>query len=144
MKLDASREGNQVVIRIADDGAGLNYSAIRTTAHRMQLFDSVDEMSDDELCGVIFYPGFSTRSDVSEISGRGVGMDVVKENIQDLKGVIRVASEEGQGTEFTIRIPLTLAAVPKMVNHAGSVEMEVSRIAFSYLILQKWSRPGLR
>jgi chemosensory pili system protein ChpA (sensor histidine kinase/response regulator) len=119
VKLDATREGNQVVIRIADDGAGLNYSAIRATARRMQLFNNVDAMSEDELCRLIFYPGFSTRSDISEISGRGVGMDVVKENIQDLKGVIQVASEEGQGTQFTIRIPLTLAAVRALLFTVG-------------------------
>jgi chemosensory pili system protein ChpA (sensor histidine kinase/response regulator) len=134
VKLDATREGNQVVIRIADDGAGLNYSAIRTTARRMQLFDNVDEMPDDELCRVIFYPGFSTRSDISEISGRGVGMDVVKENIQDLKGVIRVASEEGQGTQFTIRIPLTLAAVRALLFTVGGQTYAVALNEISEII----------
>ncbi len=115
IKLEASREGNRVVIRIADDGAGLDYPAIQTTARKMRLSDRVDEMSDDELSQFIFYPGFSTRTEISEISGRGVGMDVVKENIQNLKGVIRVASEKGQGTTFTIRIPLTLAAVQALL-----------------------------
>ena len=115
IKLAASREGNQVVIRIADDGAGLDYPAIQTAVRKMRLSDRVDEMSDDELSHFIFYPGFSTRTEISEISGRGVGMDVVKENIQDLKGVIRVASEKGQGTKFTIRIPLTLAAVQALL-----------------------------
>jgi chemosensory pili system protein ChpA (sensor histidine kinase/response regulator) len=115
IKLEASREGNRVVIRIADDGAGLDYPAIQTTVRKMRLSDRVDEMSDDELSQFIFYPGFSTRTEISEISGRGVGMDVVKENIQNLKGVIRVASEKGQGTTFTIRIPLTLAAVQALL-----------------------------
>ena len=115
IKLAASREGNQVVIRIADDGAGLDYPAIQTAVRKMRLSDRVDQMSDDELSHFIFYPGFSTRTEISEISGRGVGMDVVKENIQDLKGVIRVASEKGQGTKFTIRIPLTLAAVQALL-----------------------------
>ncbi len=115
IKLESSREGNQVVIRIADDGAGLDYSAIRTAVRKMRLSDRVDEMSDDELSQFIFYPGFSTRTEISEISGRGVGMDVVKENIQNLKGVIRVASEKGHGTMFTIRIPLTLAAVQALL-----------------------------
>ena len=115
IKLEASREGNQVVIRIADDGVGLDYPAIQATVRKMRLSDSVDEMSKDDLCQFIFYPGFSTRAEISEISGRGVGMDVVKENIQNLKGVIRVASEEGQGTKFTIRIPLTLAAVQALL-----------------------------
>jgi chemosensory pili system protein ChpA (sensor histidine kinase/response regulator) len=115
IKLEASREGNRVVIRIADDGAGLDYPAIQTAARKMRLSDRVDEMSEDELSQFIFYPGFSTRTEISEISGRGVGMDVVKENIQNLKGVIRVASEKGQGTTFTIRIPLTLAAVQALL-----------------------------
>ena len=113
--LEAMREGNQVVIRISDDGAGLDYSAIRAMVSKMRLSDSVDEMSDDELSQFIFYPGFSTRKEIDEISGRGVGMDVVKENILNLKGLIRVASEKGQGTRFTIRIPLTLAAVQALL-----------------------------
>jgi len=119
IKLEASREGNQVVIRIADDGAGLDYPAIQTKVRKMRLSDSVHAMSVDELSQFIFYPGFSTREEISEISGRGVGMDVVKENIQDLKGVIRVASEKGQGTKFTIRIPLTLAAVQALLFTVG-------------------------
>ena len=115
IKLDAVREGNQVVIRISDDGAGLNFPAIQSAVRKMRLSDNVHKMSDDELSQFIFYPGFSTRSEVSEISGRGVGMDVVKENIQNLKGIIRVGSEKGKGTKFTIRIPLTLAAVQALL-----------------------------
>jgi chemosensory pili system protein ChpA (sensor histidine kinase/response regulator) len=115
IRLDTSREGNQVVLRLSDDGAGLDYAAIRATIRKMQLSDKVDEMSEEELSQFIFYPGFSTSSKISEISGRGVGMDVVKENIQNLKGVIQVASEKGQGTQFAIRIPLTLAAVKALL-----------------------------
>ena len=81
----------------------------------MPLSDKVEELTDDELSQFIFFPDFSTRSEISEISGRGVGMDVVKENIQNLKGVIRVASKKGHGTKFTIRIPLTLAAVQALL-----------------------------
>ena len=115
IKLEASREGNQVMISIADDGTGLDYPAIRKRIRKMKLSDSVNEMSEDELSEFIFYPGFSTRTEISEISGRGMGMDVVKENIQNLKGVIRVASKKGQGTTFTIRIPLTLAAMQALL-----------------------------
>jgi chemosensory pili system protein ChpA (sensor histidine kinase/response regulator) len=120
VKLDASREGNQVVIRIMDDGAGLDYNAIKATVLRMQLSDNVEELSEDKLTRYIFYPGFSTRTKISEVSGRGVGMDVVKKNIQDLKGVIGVASEKGQGTQFTIRIPLTLASMKALLFTAGT------------------------
>ena len=100
----------------------------------MQLVDDVDELTEDELCRFIFYPGFSTRSDISEISGRGVGMDVVKENIQDLKGVIRVASEQGHGTQFTIRIPLTLAAVRALLFDVGGQTYAVALNEISEII----------
>ena len=126
IKLEASREGNQVVIRIADDGAGLDYAAIQATVRKMRLSDRVDELSADELSQFIFYPGFSTRQEISEISGRGVGMDVVKENIQNIKGIIRVASEKGQGTMFTIRIPLTLAAVKALQFTVGGQSYAVA------------------
>jgi chemosensory pili system protein ChpA (sensor histidine kinase/response regulator) len=120
VKLDASREGNQVVIRIMDDGAGLDYHAIKATALRMQLSDNVEELSEEKLTRYIFYPGFSTRTKISEVSGRGVGMDVVKKNIQDLKGVIRVDAKKGIGTQFTIRIPLTLASMKALLFTAGT------------------------
>jgi chemosensory pili system protein ChpA (sensor histidine kinase/response regulator) len=126
VKLEASREGNQVVIRIADDGAGLNYQAIRATVRKMGLADKVDEISEDDLSRFIFYSGFSTRGKISQVSGRGVGMDVVKENIQNLKGVIRVSSENGKGTQFTIRIPLTLAAVRALMFAAGGQEFAIA------------------
>jgi chemosensory pili system protein ChpA (sensor histidine kinase/response regulator) len=118
VKLNASREGNQVVIRISDDGAGLNYDSIRRSA-RKTMGDKVDELSKDELASLIFHPGFSTRGKISEVSGRGVGMDVVKENILDLKGTVRVASQKSRGTQFTIRIPLTLAVVRALLFTAG-------------------------
>ncbi|MDM8542065.1 response regulator [Desulfococcaceae bacterium HSG9] len=111
IKLTASREGNQVAIRVQDDGAGLNYPVIREVAMEKKLTENVDLMDDEELNKFIFQSGFSTCREISTISGRGVGMDVVRENIRELKGVIRIASEQGRGTEFIIRIPLTLAAV---------------------------------
>ncbi len=111
IRLSASREGNQVVIRVTDDGSGLNYDAIRETARKAGLSDRIDEMNEEELTSLIFRPGFSTRGKISEVSGRGVGMDVIRENVQELKGTIRVSSWKDKGTQFTIRIPLTLAAV---------------------------------
>lgn len=134
VKLDAFREGNQVVIRIADDGAGLNYQAIRAAARRMQLADHPEQMSEEDLSRFIFYPGFSTRGQISPISGRGVGMDVVKENIQELKGVIRVASQEGRGTQFTIRIPLTLAVVRALLFTAGRQKFAIALNEISEII----------
>ncbi|OQX25176.1 MAG: hypothetical protein BWK80_16990 [Desulfobacteraceae bacterium IS3] len=120
LKLAGSREGNQVVIRISDDGAGLNREAIRKTAVSSGFSEkTVAEMSEEELTSLIFLPGFSTRREISEISGRGVGMDAVKQNIAELKGDIRVFSQEGKGTRFTVRIPITLAVIRGLLFTAG-------------------------
>lgn len=126
LKLEASREGNQVVIRITDDGAGLNYDAIRKMVKQAGLSDKWETLSEDELTSMIFHPGLSTRGKISEISGRGVGLDVVKENIQDLKGMIRVSSWKGKGTRFTVRIPLTLAATRALLFTAGGQMFAIS------------------
>ncbi len=120
VKVIASYQGNQVVIRITDDGGGLDYTAIREKARLAGLTDKLNEKSKEELASLIFQPGFSTRRDVSEVSGRGVGMDVVKGNITELKGTVRVAeSEDGQGTQFYLRIPLTLAVVRALLFRVG-------------------------
>ena len=126
LKLDASREGNHVVILITDDGAGLDYKAIRASVSKMGLSNGVDEMSEGKLTPFIFFPGLSTRHKISQVSGRGVGMDVVKENIHHLKGSIQVASEEGNGTQFSIRIPLTLAAVRALLFTVGGQEYAIA------------------
>lgn len=126
LKLEASREGNQVVIRITDDGAGLNYGGIRKIISENGLSDRSDKMSDEELTTFIFHPGFSTRGKISEISGRGIGLDVVKENIHDLKGIIDVASWKGKGTRFTVRIPLTLAATRALLFTLGGQTFAIS------------------
>lgn len=115
----ASREGNQVLIRIRDDGAGLDFHAIRRRAGEV-LGDEAAAMGDEELLALLFMPGFSTRRDVTEISGRGVGMDVVKSNIEELKGTVRIApAEGGSGTVLTVRIPLTLAVIRAILCTAG-------------------------
>jgi chemosensory pili system protein ChpA (sensor histidine kinase/response regulator) len=119
LKLAARREGNRVVITIADDGAGLDYRAIRRKALQAGLIGEEEDPAEETLAGLIFRPGFSTRDAISEVSGRGVGMDVVRENIQELKGAIRVASWPGRGSRFTIRIPLTLAAVRALLFSLG-------------------------
>ncbi len=119
VRLSARREGNQVVLRVTDDGAGLDYPAIRAAVRQAGLSPDPGTLSEAELAEFIFQPGFSTRGRISEISGRGVGMDVVKENIQDLKGTIRVVSRQGQGTRFTVRIPLTMAALRSLLFSVG-------------------------
>ncbi|QTA80385.1 Two component system response regulator/histidine kinase, CheW domain-containing [Desulfonema limicola] len=111
IKLDAFREGNQVVIRISDDGAGLNYKNIEKKARQAGFIAQGASVSEQELAALIFKPGLSTSDKISQVSGRGVGMDVVRENIHELKGTVKVASQQDTGTQFTIRIPLTFAAV---------------------------------
>ena len=134
IKLMASREGNQVVIRISDDGAGLNFKAIRSRVRHMQLAENISEMTNDDVTRFIFYPGFSTRDEISEVSGRGVGMDVVKENIRDLKGSIQAASQDGHGTHFTIRIPLTLATVRALLFTTGGQTFAIGLNEISEII----------
>ncbi len=119
IRLTAERDGNQVVIRVIDDGAGLNLEAIRQRGIRANLLQDGRTYSREQLSDLIFQPGFSTAAEISDVSGRGVGMDVIRENIRELKGAVRVSSEAGQGTQFTVRIPLTLAAVRALIFKIG-------------------------
>lgn len=113
--IEARNLGNYVVITISDDGAGLNKEKILEKAMTNGLLTkSEDEMSDNEIYNLIFLPGFSTNDNVTEFSGRGVGMDVVSKNIAEIGGYTYVNSEEGKGTTFTLKIPLTLAIIDGM------------------------------
>ena len=111
VSLNAYHDSGSIVIEVADDGGGLNREKIRAKAIERELIDAADVLSDKELINLIFEPGFSTVDQVSKLSGRGVGMDVVRRNITGLRGTIAVASNEGQGSTFTIRLPLTLAII---------------------------------
>ena len=115
VKLSARRQGNQVVIRIEDDGDGIDYDAIRESEQWRKHREQYGEQSDDPLTDFIFRPGFSTSDGVTEISGRGMGLDVVRENVRQLKGVVKVTSQKGEGARFTIRLPLTLAAAQVLI-----------------------------
>jgi len=126
IKVWAAREGNQVVIRVADDGAGINYEKIKEIAEASDIYDNVKNMSNEELALMIFQPGFTTSESVTQMSGRGVGMDVVKENIESLKGSVAVRSVKDQGTQFTIRIPLTLAVAEALLFTLDSQPYAVS------------------
>ncbi len=107
--LSARHEGGNVVIEISDDGAGLNPERVFRKAVERGLVTAEDVISDEQIAELIFLPGFSTAEQVSDLSGRGVGMDVVRRNIKELGGSIEVQSSFGRGSSFVIRLPLTLA-----------------------------------
>jgi len=111
VSLNAFHDSGSIVIEVSDDGGGLNREKIRAKAIERELIQPTDALSDSEIINLIFEPGFSTADQVSKLSGRGVGMDVVRRNIQALRGTVDVASTEGVGSIFTIRLPLTLAII---------------------------------
>ena len=118
--LSACHKGGNVVIEIADDGAGLNRDKILKKAIERGLVKADQNLSPEEIHDLIFLPGFSTADQVSDVSGRGVGMDVVRKNIQALGGNVDIWSEPGQGSRFTVRLPLTLAIMDGQSVAVGS------------------------
>lgn len=120
--VSASTRGNTTSINIRDDGSGINLDKIRDRALQMGLSDEfIQECSDHDLINLIFEPGFSTSSQVTELSGRGVGMDVVRSNVEAIRGDVVVDSKRGQGTTFTINVPLMLSVVRVMLLEAGGM-----------------------
>ncbi|MHC1751679.1 chemotaxis protein CheA [Humidesulfovibrio sp.] len=117
--LEAEHSGSEVLIRITDDGKGMDPEVIRRKAVEKGLIAADAELSDKELLKLIFLPGFSTAAQVTSISGRGVGMDVVHRAIDSLRGVIEISSEPGHGTTITIRLPLTLAIIEGLQVQVG-------------------------
>lgn len=113
--LAAAHSGDSVLITIKDDGAGLDRDAIRAKAIEKGLISSAAELSDQEIFSQIFAPGFSTAKQVTSVSGRGVGMDVVKKAIEALRGAITINSTRGTGTTITVKIPLTLAIIESLL-----------------------------
>lgn len=107
--LNAYHQGGNIVIEIIDDGNGIDPEIIRKKAIQNDLIREEDQLTDQQLQELIFHPGLSTAEEVSDLSGRGVGMDVVKRNIQELKGTVELESTLGQGTVFRIKLPLTLS-----------------------------------
>ncbi len=113
--LSAAQEGNHIIITVKDDGAGIDIDAIRAKASVGFSMESMEAMGRDNLLELIFEPGFSTAKKVTEVSGRGVGLDVVKKNVARLGGMVDVKSEPGRGTTFTIKLPLTLAIISALM-----------------------------
>jgi len=119
LRLSAYHEAGNIVIEITDDGAGLNRDKILSKAIEKGLVSEDEQLSDESIYMLVFQAGFSTADKVSDLSGRGVGMDVVRRNIQDLGGRIDVLSEIGVGSKFTIRLPLTLAILDGQLVRVG-------------------------
>ncbi len=117
--LRAAHEGGSVVIDVADDGRGLNTKRIREKAEANGLIRPDEVLSDDEINALIFAPGFSTAAQVSDLSGRGVGMDVVKRNVEGMSGSVTLTSTEGKGSRVRIRLPLTLAILDGLIVSVG-------------------------
>ena len=123
--LSASHRAGRVLIEIEDDGAGINRPKVREIAISKGLIPADAQLSDTEIDNLLFLPGFSTASEVSALSGRGVGMDVVKSAITGLGGRITITSAQGQGTKFSISLPLTLAVLDGMVVQAAGQTLVV-------------------
>ncbi|WP_459696793.1 chemotaxis protein CheA [Acidisoma sp. C75] len=115
VRLSALHRSGRIIIEVADDGAGINRSRVRQKAIEKGLISADAQLSDDEIDNLIFLPGFSTASTISDISGRGVGMDVVKRSVQAMGGRISISSRPGLGSTFTLSLPLTLAVLDGMV-----------------------------
>ena len=136
IRLSAYHEGGTITIEIADDGRGLNLPVIRKKAAERGVATAaeIEKMSDAQVAKFIFHAGFSTAKAVTSVSGRGVGMDVVKTNIETIGGVIDINTEAGRGTTFTIKIPLTLAIVAALIVRAGEQRFAVPQVAVLELV----------
>jgi two-component system chemotaxis sensor kinase CheA len=136
IRLSAYHEGGFIIIRIADDGRGLNTARIREKLVEKSLISKqeADTLTEAQIHRYIFAPGFSTASKITNVSGRGVGMDVVRTNIETIGGQIDLLSIEGQGTTFTIKIPLTLAIVSALIVRAGNQRFAVPQSSVLELV----------
>lgn len=113
------REGAEMVIDVADDGAGLDVDSIRRKAYELDLLTPDSKVSDEEIMDLVLKPGFSTAGSVTQTAGRGVGMDVVANEVKKLGGSLRISSVTGQGTNFTVRLPFTLAITQALIVRTG-------------------------
>ncbi len=134
--LKAFHEGGQVNIEIIDDGAGINVGRVKDKCVSMGVLTSEQaaRMSDREAMGLIFHPGLSTAAKISNVSGRGVGMDVVRTNIEKIGGSVDVLSEVGRGTTIKIKIPLTLAIIPALIITSGNERFAIPQVNLVELV----------
>jgi two-component system chemotaxis sensor kinase CheA len=136
LKLRAFHEGGKVIIEIADDGAGIDPARVRDKAISVKLItpEQAARMSERELINLIFLPGFSTAERVSNFSGRGVGMDVVRTNVEKIGGSVDVDSRLGQGTTVRMKIPLTLAIIPALTVTSGGDRYAIPQVSLLELV----------
>ncbi len=122
--LSAEQEGDQILLTIDDDGAGIDADALRKNVVEKGLMDedAISRLEDREVYNLIFLPGFSTKKEISDVSGRGVGMDVVKTRINQLNGIVDINSRKGKGTTMSIKLPLTLAIMPTLMVRLGEAQ----------------------
>jgi len=136
LSLHAYHESGQVIIEIADDGAGINIERVMKKAFEQDIItrEQALQMSDREIAKLIFLPGFSTAQKVSNVSGRGVGMDVVKTNIEKINGQIDLDTDPEIGTRFRIQLPLTLAITPALIVRSGGEQFAIPQTALQELV----------
>jgi two-component system chemotaxis sensor kinase CheA len=134
--INAYHEGGQVIVDISDDGKGLSREKLLKKAIEKGIVqaDKAHEMKDRDVHALIFAPGFSTAEKVTNVSGRGVGMDVVKSNIERIGGLVEISSEEGSGTRITLKIPLTLAIVPAMIIRSNEDRYAIPQVKLVELV----------
>lgn len=125
IQISCFRQGSRFVLRLSDDGAGLDYDAIRSKARVLYPDSNVAQMDEAELAALIFKPGFSVRSQVTSMSGRGVGMDVVRNALDQLNGAIEVSASPGEGTEFVLSMPIAVAQLPALMVMFGEQRFAV-------------------
>jgi two-component system chemotaxis sensor kinase CheA len=129
IELAAFHEGGNIIIEVKDDGGGLNKARILSRARERGLVSPDAELTEDQIHHLIFAAGFSTAETISDVSGRGVGMDVVRRNIQDLGGQVQILSVEGRGSTIRIRLPLTLAILDGQLVRVGAETYVISLVA---------------
>jgi two-component system chemotaxis sensor kinase CheA len=136
LKLRASQEGSHVVIEVSDDGAGINVERVRAKAIERGLItvERAAHLGERELLQLIFLPGFSTAAAVTNVSGRGVGMDVVRTNVEKIGGKVEIDSRTGKGTTLRMRIPLTLAIIPALIVRSVNQSFALPQGALSELV----------
>lgn len=129
LKLKALQESGKVILEITDDGAGIDADRLKAKAQQLGLISGAqaESFSDREAYELIFLPGFSTTTEVTYVSGRGVGMDVVRRNLESVSGTVEVESQPGQGTTFRLKIPLTLAIIPTLLVCAGGERFAIAQ-----------------